>query len=232
MIKTCLIVTFLLTPLLQAASVSFTKTFDISETYTGVAGSTEVFGNAFLTASLSTFSPALGTLDFFTITWSLEGNFTGTLSAPGGAGTAGYNGEFFTASLNLPAPAPAAGNWAGGGGNGSGGPGGMVLSIPLTAPGNPLSFSQTFSTADAGITYDQQILDAILSSEPLILQWSTPLTISGFFETLSVAASAFVEVAYEYSPVPESSTALLTGSIAMAAFSRRRRAGRGYGGAV
>lgn len=225
MIKNCLFFTILLAPIAPAASVSFTKTFEIDESFTGVSGTTEVFDNTFLAGTLSTFDTSLGTLDSFTITWTISGSLSGTLSAPGGAATVAYSGEFFIASLNLPTSPPSASNWFGGGGYGSGGPGGMVLSIPLTAPGNPLSFTQTFLVSEAGISYDQAILDSLLGGEPVKLEWSTSLTFNGAFDTAVVTGDASAEITYDFTAVPEPSGALLVSMVLSTGLLIRSRRG-------
>jgi MYXO-CTERM domain-containing protein len=220
--KTFLPLVLLFTGAAGAATLVQTQNYTIAESYTGVTGPTVVVTGDYLTASLDPFSAALGTLESITITWTLAGNFSGTIAAPGGGVSAGYNGNFLVQSLTYPTSPNGSG--AGGGGNGSGGPGGMMVSAPLTAPGNPLSFTRTFFVADAGSDYDAGILAAFTGGSPVLLEWDTPLTIEGNWDDLDVSGSGSVEMVYTYAAVPEPSVALF-GVIALglAGLKRRRR---------
>src|SRR6187401_3049699 len=97
MIKKSLLFIVLLTGSASAATVSFTQSFPILQNYTSTVGSTVVFDSSFLSAGLPSFNPDLGTLDSFSITWTLAGNFSGALSAPGGGYSSAYSGFLMAA---------------------------------------------------------------------------------------------------------------------------------------
>lgn len=223
MIKKSLLFIVLLTGSASAATVSSTQSFPILENYTSTVGSTVVFDSGFLSAGLPSFNPALGTLDSFSITWTLTGSFSGAISAPGGGYSSGYSGFLMAAGHTLPPTSPGAESWTGGGGTGGGGPAGTPVDSPFTGAANPLSFTQTFLVADAGITYDQEVLTAMLGTGPVMLEWVTPLTINGDFNTLAVSGSGDVELIFDYTPVPEVSSSLLGLGVLMPMMARRRR---------
>lgn len=223
MIKKSLFFIALLGGSVSAATVSSTQSFPILQNYTSTVGSTVVFDSSFLSASLASFNPALGTLDSFTITWTLAGNFSGTISAPGGSFSSAYNGFLTAAGHTLPANSPGSTNWTGGGGTGGGGQGGTPVNSPFTGTANPLSFTQTFAVSDAGVTYDQEVLTAMLGAGPVMLQWVTPLTITGNLDTLAVSGAGSVELSFDYTVVPEVSSSLLGLGGMLPLLVRRRR---------
>lgn len=182
----------------QAATVSHDVQFIIAGTYGSVTGSQQVFSDTFLTASVPAFDSTLGTLESFSITWFLSGSFSGTLSTGGGA-SSGYNGPYLIDGTESPGIVSA----TGGGGNGGGGGPGTVVNLPLTAPSNPTSFTQTFSVAAVG-TYPQAVLDAVTGTDPVALRWNTPLIINGDFSALTVTGNASATISYNY--VPEASS--------------------------
>lgn len=196
--------------------------FTFNQTYGSVLTPQVVFDSSYLTASVPAFETTLGTLESFAITWTLSGNFSGTL-ATAGAASSSYSGPFLVAG----SPASAVASATGGGGNGFGGGPGTVINLALTS--GPTSSTQTFAVSGAGTTYDQSILTAILGTNPVALQWNTPLTISGgtsgagTWSNLTVAGTASAAISYTYSPVPEPSAALLGVSALGVACLRRRR---------
>ena len=217
--KNSLLITFLAAGIANAATITHTTSYTISESYGAVAGPTQVVDGDYFKATAPAFDTGLGTLQSFTLTWTLAGSFTGPLAAPGGAGGVGYSGAFLIDGIGFATSGNGPGS--GGGGNGSGGPGGMVLNLAFTAPGNPLSFTRTFLVSEAGVDYDQAILDAVLGGSAVPLEWDTPLTITGTYDSLTVTGSGSVALAYNY--VPEPSVAVL-GVVAIgSAFLRRRR---------
>ena len=151
---------------------------------------------------------ALGTLESFTLSWSLTGTFSGS----SGGGSISYVGDFLIQSIALPQN----------GGGGSGG-GGAPVSFDFPGTGAISTFTQTYNVADAGTTYDQAILDAITGSGDVTLVWDTPLTISGTFTDAAISATSDVAFSYTYSPVPEPSAVLMGVTAFIIAGFRRRR---------
>jgi len=194
-------------------------TFTINQTYGAMTTSQIVFDSIYLTASLPAFDTTLGTLESFTVTWSLSGLYSGTLSTGGGVGSS-YSAPFSIASFTVPNPISSSNP---GGGNGNGGGPGTVLSIPFTAPSNPVSFERTLNAADAGTLYDQGILNAVTGTAPVTHSWSTPLTITGNWSNLTVTGNASASISYTYSPIPEASTFALGLAALGTACLRRRR---------
>jgi hypothetical protein len=189
--------------------------FALDRSYGSVTG-VEVFDASFLTASVPAFSSSLGTLESFTVTWTLAGSYSGILAATGGFNAA-YSGPFLIAGHSL---LPGEGSFNPGGGSGGGGPAGSYSS-PLS--NGPASFTQTFAVAEAGIAYDPSILTAVLGAGPVTLQWDTPLTIGGSWSELTVTGTASAAISYTYVAVPEASTLVLGISVLGAACLRRRR---------
>lgn len=198
--------------------------FTFGTNYGAVTANKIVFDNTFLTASVPAFNATLGTLQSFSVTWTLSGNYNGTLSTGGGVSSA-YNGPFRIASIASSGVA----NATGGGGNGSGGGPGTALNLPLTSALNPLSFTQTFAVSDVGAAYDPAVLTAVTGAGPVTLQWDTPLTITGGppnsaeWTNLTVSGTASAQISYTYNAIPEPSAAALGFAAMGAAFRRRRR---------
>lgn len=197
--------------------------FTINQAYGAVTASNidplVVFNSSFLTASLPAFDTTLGTLESFTVTWSLSGIYAGTLSTGGGVSSA-YSGPFLINAIAAPL-VPTTPSTPGGGGGGGNGPG-VVLTLPFTTAGNPLSFAQTFNVTDAGTLYDQEILDAVTGSGPVSHNWNTPLTISGNWSDLTVTGNASAAISYTYT-IPEASTfAVALSALGFSCFRRRR----------
>lgn len=205
----------------SAATLLQTRSFTIDESYTAVTGPTQVFDDNYLSGTVDPFNGSLGTLESFTLTWTLSGNYTGPLANPGGATSIGYNGDFLIQGLTFPTSAN--GDGSGGGGFGGGGAGGTIVNIAFTSPAAPTSFTRTFFVSGAGSDYDAAILTAVLGGSPLTLKWNTALSITGNFDTLDVDGAGSVQLTYNYTAVPEPSAALL--GLAAAGFIglRRRR---------
>lgn len=187
----------------------------ISQSYGAVTGPQEVFNSSFLTAQLPAFDSTLGTLESFSVTWTLEGIYSGTLSTGGGVGSS-YSGPFLIATIAVPnATNP-------GGGNGNGGAPGTMLSIPFASSSAQTSYTATFAVADAGTVYPQGILNAVTGPGPVTHNWNTPLTITGNWSDLTVTGNASAAISYTYS-IPEASTFALGLAALGSACLRRRR---------
>ncbi|MBK1883987.1 hypothetical protein JIN85_16325 [Luteolibacter pohnpeiensis] len=191
----------------KAATVSYSDSFNVNESYASITSPQEVFSAGYLTAQLPAFDASLGTLESFTITWSLSG----TLDASSGGGSVGYVGDFLIASTTL------TGASGGGGGGGGGAP------VSFSFPGGSTSFSYTYNVADVGTTFDQTILDALTGGGDVDVTWDTPFTISSTFTDANISINASVDLTYTYSPIPEPSSALLGAAAIGSAFVRRRR---------
>lgn len=211
MLKTILIPIALTIATTHAATVSYTSTTPLSfnETYGTVTSPVVVFDSTFLSATVPAFDAALGTLTGVSITWTLAGSYSGVISGPNGGGySSGYSGPFLINGIS--------GVSGFGGGNGGGGDPGAFGATPFNSLSD--SATQSFTVANAAI------LASVTGTEPVTLQWSTPLTITPqpSLDSLEVSGTATVSITYTYSAIPEAST-LALGVLGLGSICFRRR---------
>jgi len=201
----------LLAGLLPAAEISQTDSFTTSGTFSG-AGNHDLIPDGLFTATFQPFDGSLGTLESFSIVWTLNVTWDYTL----GAGDNHSVGGGVTAYLNNVSY------------NGSGGGGGHSLPGTGTRSLNP-NVTSTYTVASISGGTGASLLAIVTGDDPFQARYEE--TFSGSFignPSINLTALAGVTLTYTYTPaaVPEPSTyALLAGAVALggAGWRHRRR---------
>ena len=201
----------------NAATLTYNDSFNVNESYATTTANQEIFSAGFLSTTVAPFDSTLGTLESFTITWTLSGRFDGFAPPIGGGINVTFDGGFLVQSTPIPYPID---NPTGTNGNGNAG----GLPVGFNFPASASSFSQTYNVADAGTLYDQVILDALTGGTDVTITWDTPLTMNtAGFTDVTITATATSEFTYTYSPIPEPSSILMgTAAFGLACIRRRR----------
>lgn len=158
------------------------------------------------------FNSLLGTLVSFTVDFALTYDGSQTNGPGGGGFSMGTGGNMKLNGINYSGI---------GGGNGTGG--GPFAVVTTSYPNN---FSQTFLVANAGVTYDPNILAAVIGAVPFEVrhEHSPILTVTGDASAFlfSIREGSTISLTYDYVPVPEPGSAAL-GLLAAALLAGRRR---------
>jgi hypothetical protein len=143
-------------------------------------GSDPLVAGDFFTATVQPFNAALGTLQSFTIRCDIEGMLTGTIGEEAEEGSAmAFSGT--------------------GGGNNGVGSTGEPIEVSFAIP----TFEQTMTVANAGVTYDPNILSKVTGAEPFPVAFDTPVpdgtTVTVGYQNVSdLAASVSGTIAMTY----------------------------------
>lgn len=214
MYRIVLIGYLVLTVSLPAAEVVQSDNFSTGGTYSTSAGSSQVSYNVIPTDLLSTtfqpFNSSLGTLDSFTIAWTLDVTWNyvngadGTNSVTGGV-TAYLNDVAYNGT---------------GGGIGYSYPGSGTLSIH---PDKSVTYTVADSLSGTGST----LWAMVTGSAPFVAKYASGINANLKGDaTIDLTATSNVTLTYSYSPVPEPATAGLLlgiGVLAVALYRRRRK---------
>jgi hypothetical protein len=163
--------------------------------YNGDGSAVELVNSSFFSTNMQPFNPALGTLQSFTVKWE---NISGTLSGTVGPVSAGSASGSFGGSFTL------AGSPYGSNGGGNGGGNGPGLPLEVIFPASPIVSDQTFTVANAGVTYDPAILAAVTGTSPFAAAFTSPATVS-YTNVVDLAASVTGKVTLTYTYEPASS---------------------------
>jgi len=210
-------------PGLPAAALTLQQSFSNSYSQTSFGLGTVVVHPPLTSFSVQPFDASLGTLNTATIEWNTWAIGTVFVWPFTNGGSLGFE---FGGGVNL--NAFAYGGYGGGGGDGAGQ--GQTFSVNLAPPVT----TNTFSAANAGVTFDAGIWDAILGTTPYTLSYTgsypggTPYRITSInigFGNASMTTTATVR--YDYSPsnpiVPVPAPLPLVGIGAAWGWSRRLR---------
>jgi hypothetical protein len=155
-------------------------------------GSDPLVAGDFFTATVQPFNAALGTLQSFTIRCDIEGMLTGTIGeeAEEGSAMASMGGTFEIGGIAF--------SGTGGGNNGVGSTG-EPIEVSFAIP----TFEQTMTVANAGVTYDPNILSKVTGAEPFPVAFDTPVpdgtTVTVGYQNVSdLAASVSGTIAMTY----------------------------------
>ena len=190
----------------HSATITQTLNFSTGVSLSGTNPLAPITSPGFFSGEVQPFDSALGTLESWSQEWSIS--FAGSLACPALVGcSASYNtqgdGQIYMG--------PVGANVGMGSGTGfSAGPLGTDAVLDI------FGLTQSELVANAGLTYNPALLDVIVGGSPFALSWggSTPASInyatSGVV-TSTVSVVGFAILSYEYTPIPEPSTALLLG---------------------
>lgn len=184
-------------PAQPAAALILQQSFSNSYTQTNFLGPGTVAVYPPLTSfSVEPFDASLGTLNTATIEWNTGAIGTVVVATGTDGGSLGFD---FGGGVNL--NAFAYGGYGGGGGNGAGS--GQTIGVNLAPQGT----TNTFSAANAGVTFDPGIWAAILGSTPYTLSYTgsypggTPYRITSTnIASGNASMTTTATVRYDYSP--------------------------------
>jgi hypothetical protein len=195
-----------------------TQTFNYTDTKSGTGSGTLINSNLNgVTFTVNPFNSALGTLDSFTLAWSISMTGDGVGDAGGGGMSIGYGGSAFvnTTTYN------GIGNGAGTSGIG-----------PFSTLSKSDSMTNAYTVANAGVTYDPVILAAITGGSTFSMSYKNGSSNTAYASYTNVvsATSTFtagLTVTYNYTAapaaVPEPSVAVVGLALAAATVVVRRR---------
>lgn len=194
-----------------AAIITQSETFDFSAGPVSGSGGLQVVSNTDFTATFSPFDSSRGTLESFTVAWDLDFSASGTISG----GSSVFNGST-SGGLSL-----AGSTYDGtGGGGGDGGSVGEAVAVDFTN-----TTSTTFLPANAGVSYDPDILSTVTGSTDFAVAFTTQYSIN--YQNISDvlgAASGTVTLTYTYAAaVPEPAPLGLVSLGLLGVFYRRAR---------
>lgn len=204
----------------EAAVVTQSRSFSDSQTALGT-GRIVHAGPAGLSDSFEPFDSSFGTLNSFTVAWTVTISASGVAGSTGGGFSVQIGGSFYVDS----------GVYSGAGtGNGNGnGP-----NSPISAVSSTVTSSSTLLPSNAGVTYNPAILASITGSVPFSLTYKnyptdTVYTDYNGLASLSSSVTASVTLTYDYTApttVPEPASlwicaSLLTGVVVLRRFRQR-----------
>ncbi|MEI7900901.1 MAG: hypothetical protein WCK89_11655 [bacterium] len=202
---TCMALTALALPL-RAATATQSANFSASNAgslYNG-SGSTNLVESGFFSADMQPFNAALGTLQSFTVKWEVSGLLSGTGGPEGGSASGNFtnpDGCYFMIAGGI--------HGGGGGGNGNGAGPGQSFEVIFPATG-PIFSEQTFTVANAGVSYDPAILAAITGTSSFPVAFTSAANVSyGNVVNLAASVSGKVTFTYTYEPASGGTTVLL-----------------------
>jgi hypothetical protein len=210
-------------PALPATALTLQQSFSNSYSQTSFGLGTVVVHPPLTSFSVQPFDASLGTLNTATIEWNTGAIGTVFVWPFTNGGSLGFE---FGGGVNL--NAFAYGGYGGGGGDGAGQ--GQTFSVNLAPPVT----TNTFSAANAGVTFDAGIWDAILGTTPYTLSYTgsypggTPYRITSInIASGNASMTTTATVRYDYSPsnpiVPVPAPLPLVGIGAAWGWSRRLR---------
>jgi hypothetical protein len=183
-------------PALPATALTLQQSFSNSYSQTSFGLGTVVVHPPLTSFSVQPFDVSLGTLNTATIEWN-TGAIGSVVVATGTTG--GSLGFDFGGGVNL--NVFAYGGYGGGGGDGAGQ--GQSIGVNLAPQGT----TDTFSAANAGVTFDAGIWDAILGTTPFTLSYTgsypggTPYRITSInIASGNASMTTTATVRYDYSP--------------------------------
>ena len=196
-----------------------TQTFNYTDTKVATGSGTMILSNLNgVSFSVNPFNSSLGTLDSFTTVWNLNITGSGVGADSSASLTVQYGGTVYVNSSSYNGT---------GNGDSTGGAG------PFTTLSKSSTMTNTYTVANAGITYDPAILTALTGGSQFSASYSngTSNTAYATYVNATSATATFtagLTVTYNYTAaVPEPSFAVV--GLALAAGTvvvRRRRAAR------
>lgn len=183
-------------PAQPAAALILQQSFSNSYSQTNFGLGTVVVYPPLTSFSVQPFDASLGTLNTATIEWNTGAIGTVVVGTGTDGGSLGFD---FGGEVNL--NAFAYGGYGGGGGDGAGS--GQTIGVNLAPQGT----TNTFSAANAGVTFDAGLWAAILGSTPYTLSYTgsnpggTPYRITSTNIASGIASmTTTATVRYDYSP--------------------------------
>lgn len=184
-------------PALPAGALTLQQSFSNSYSQTSFGLGTVVVYPPFTSFSVQPFDASLGTLNTATIDWATGANGTVVVRTGTGGGALGFE---FGGGVNL--NTFPYGGYGGGGGDGAGP--GQTIAVNLAPQGT----TDSFSAANAGVTFDAGLWDAILGTTPYTLSYTgtypggTPYRITSTnIASGSAAMTTIARVLYDYTPL-------------------------------